>query len=570
MADNAEGSFRRELGLLFRARFPVLYIESFEESRVVHEIMAVASDTELMRTVRPVYVWSATRGVVAADGKPVPTTETPLQAVNWMLRQDSPGVYVMLDLHAHLGDDRRAADAVLVRALRDLAAQFQGGAAARALIVVAPAVRIPAELEKDVTLVDFPLPTEHEIGALLDNMIASNAGRISVSADAETRERLAKAALGLTLAEATNAFARAMVDDGVLSADDVSIITREKKQAVRKAGLLEFVSVDLNLADVGGLQNLKRWLMKRNNSWLDEAASYGVPAPKGVLMTGVPGCGKSLTAKAMAAAWQLPLLRLDVGRVFAGLVGSSEQNIRTAIRTAEAAAPCILWLDEVEKGFTGIGGDSDSGTSSRVFSTFLTWLQEKTAPVFVTATANKVDRLPPEFLRKGRFDEIFFVDLPTHPERYDIWLLHLRKRLKAGSAAAGMEITDELLHALAQITEGYTGAEIEQAVVAGLFDAFAERRPLAPADLARVVQNMIPLSVTQSEEIAAIRAWAADRAVAATATEDLSGYEVPAASGALSQGGAHVMGPAGAAGEQGTAAATGGGSLTRGGRVVDF
>ena len=329
----------------------------------------------------------------------------------------------MLDLHSHLGDDHRPADPTLVRLLREISATFQSGTTARALIIVAPLLRIPPELEKDITLVDFPLPGETEIRSVLDGMIAANTSsdsRIRIEVDAVGRERLAKAALGLTLHEATNAFARAMVDDGVLRNEDVQIVLEEKKQTIRKSGLLEFVTVDIDLDDVGGLQNLKRWLIKRNNSWMDEAAEYGLPAPKGVLMTGVPGCGKSLTAKAIAAAWGLPLLRLDIGKVFAGIVGSSEQNMRQAIRSAEATAPCVLWLDEIEKGFSGVSGDGgDGGTSSRVFGSFLTWMQEKTAPVFVIATANKVDRLPPEFLRKGRFDEIFFVDLPTRAERRD-------------------------------------------------------------------------------------------------------------------------------------------------------
>ncbi|MFT4009186.1 MAG: AAA family ATPase [Nocardioidaceae bacterium] len=552
-------SFRDNLALLFRARFPVLYVESFEEPRVLAEITAVAGDANLMRTVRPVYVWSATRGFVAPDGKAQSGTTDPKQAVDWMLRQEGAGVFVMLDLHAHLGDDRRPADPTLIRALRDVASRFQVGNAARVLVVVSPILRIPSEIEKDVTIVDFPLPNEREIRGVLDGIIASNTSndRIRIEVDDLGRERLAKAALGLTLNEATNAFARAMVNDGTLTNDDVHVIMEEKKQAVRKAGLLEFVDVNLDLEDVGGLQNLKRWLNKRNNSWLAEAADYGLPAPKGVLMTGIPGCGKSLTAKAIAAAWELPLLRLDIGKVFAGIVGSSEQNMRSAIRTAEAAAPCILWLDEVEKGFSGISGEGDSGTSSRVFGSFLTWMQEKTAPVFVIATANKVDRLPPEFLRKGRFDEIFFVDLPTHHERRDIWSLHLTKRLKS-SKAAGIEVSDYLLDRLADATEGYAGAELEQAVVAGLFDAFSERRTLSEDDLLRAVHNMVPLSVTQAEEIAVVRGWAANRAVAATATEDRSGYETSAPTSSAP--------PA----PEAVPSAPPADPMSRGGRVVDF
>lgn len=515
-----ERSFRETLALLFRARFPLLYVETFEEARALAEIRAVASDPELMRTVRPLYVWSNSRGVQVPDGSVQKGTAEPRAALEWIASQDTAGVYVMLDFHAYLGDDRRPADPGLIRALRDMASSFQTGVAARALIIVAPVLRIPDELDKDITLVDFALPTEHEIRTVLDDMIAANTGgRIRVEVDEVGRERLAKAALGLTLNEATNAFARAMVDDGVLRNDDVLVVMEEKKQAVRKAGLLEYVDIDFTLDDVAGLQNLKRWLLKRNNSWLAEAAAFGVPAPKGVMMTGVPGCGKSLTAKAIAAAWELPLLRLDIGRVFSGLVGSSEQNMRAAIRTAAASAPCVLWIDEIEKGFSGVSGGGDSGTSSRVFGSFLTWMQEKTEPVFVIATSNSVDSLPPEFLRKGRFDEIFFIDLPTRAERREIWHLHLAKRLK-GSAAGRLNITDMLLDELADASDGYSGAEIEQAVVAALFDAFGERRPLRADDVVRAVSNMVPLSTTQAEQIARIRSWAASRAVAATAEED--------------------------------------------------
>lgn len=560
----SQHGFRETMALLFRARFPVLYIESFEEQRVLNEIRAVASDQSVMRTVRPVYVWSAVRGVVGPGGEAESGTADPKKALDWVVRQQNPGVFVMLDLHSHLGDDHRPAEPTLVRLLREVSATFQSGATARALIIVAPLRRIPPELEKDITLVDFPLPGETEIRAVLDGMIAANTSsgsRIRIEVDSVGRERLAKAALGLTLHEATNAFARAMVDDGVLRNEDVQVILEEKKQTIRKSGLLEFVNVDIDLDDVGGLQNLKRWLAKRNNSWMDEAAEYGLPAPKGVLMTGVPGCGKSLTAKAIAAAWELPLLRLDIGRVFAGLVGSSEQNMRQAIRSAEATAPCVLWLDEIEKGFSGVSGDGDSGTSSRVFGSFLTWMQEKTAPVFVIATANKVDRLPPEFLRKGRFDEIFFVDLPTRAERRDVWMLHLTKRLTTSRAAGAVSMTDDLLDRLADASEGYSGAEVEQAVVAALFDAFADRRSLGEADLFRALKNMVPLSITQAEQIALVRSWAADRAVAATAAEDRSGYEPAgyAAGRAPSEPASPVPTP----GEPE-------GTLARGGRLVDF
>ena len=276
------------------------------------------------------------------------------------------------------------------------------------------------------------MPTFNEIKQSLDELIAINeqSGRIEIQLDEEEEEKLVKAALGLTLSEAENAFARAMVEDGRLSIKDVEVILQEKEQIIKKTGILEFVNSNLKMEDVGGLENLKRWLRKRNKSWLESAQKFGLPSPKGVLITGVPGCGKSLISKAISEMWQLPLLRLDIGKIFSGLVGSSEENMRKAIQTAEAIAPSILWIDEIEKGFSGLSSTGDSGTTSRIFGHFLTWMQEKEKPVFVIATANNISILPPEMLRKGRFDEIFFVDLPTHRERVEIFKVHLAKRLK--------------------------------------------------------------------------------------------------------------------------------------------
>jgi SpoVK/Ycf46/Vps4 family AAA+-type ATPase len=357
------------------------------------------------------------------------------------------------------------------------------------------------------------------------------------------------AAVGLTQSEAENAFARAMVDDGLLTADDIDLVNEEKRQVIRKSGMLDFVTSSVDLGDVGGLENLKKWLDKRNNSWLDIAKTYNIPSPKGVLITGVPGCGKSLTAKAVAASWGLPLLRMDVGRIFAGLIGSSEQNMRLSIRTAEAIAPCVLWIDEVEKGFGGGRGESDGGTSARVFGTFLTWLQEKSSSVFVVATANNVDRLPAEFLRKGRFDEIFFVDLPTFSERRQVWRLQLEKRLTTNHLRSGLQVSDELLNELAAETDDFSGAEIEQAVIAALFDAFTDRRALLRDDLIRAVRTTVPLSTTQSEQIAILRDWANSRAVSASSTTDLASQALTGIGGD-------------AAADQAT--------RTRGGRAIDI
>ncbi|MGX1810005.1 AAA family ATPase [Nocardia sp. NPDC055321] len=426
-------------------------------------------------------------------------------------------MFVFHDLHSFLGEQGRPADPQVVRILRDLVAAFREGHVARTLVVVAPVLRIPPEIEKDVTIVDFALPGEADIRRLLDGMISQNADMVPVRLDGRGRDRLTKAALGLTLAEAENAFALAMVGGTDLTHSGVEVVLEEKAQTIRKSGLLELVRTDIGLSDVGGLSVLKTWLGKRQDTWLSEAATYGLAAPKGALITGVPGCGKSLTAKAVASAWGLPLIRLDIGRVFAGLVGASEHNMRSAIATAEACAPCVLWVDEIDKAFAGAGTTGDTGTSSRVFGTFLTWMQEKTAPVFVMATANSIENLPPEFLRKGRFDEIFFVDLPGHVERQAIWRLHLTRRLTG--PAAGLAITDQLLAELATASGEFSGAEIEQAVVAGLFDAYSERRSLAAYDLFHAVENTVPLATLHQEQVTGLREWAKLRAVSASSME---------------------------------------------------
>src|SRR6185369_5164181 len=294
--------------------------------------------------------------------------------------------------------------------LRDLSPLLRNSPKPKNIVFLSPVVKLPLELEKEITVLDFELPGAAEIRELLRGMIESNkkSGRLAVDLGDADLDNFAHAALGLTLHEAENAFARAMVKDARLDRQDIESIYEEKRQIVAKTGIVEFVRSDVDIADVGGLENLKRWLKKRDKSWLEAAQRYGLPAPKGVLLTGVPGCGKSLLAKAIGSAWQLPLLRLDVGRVFGMYIGMSEENIRSALRTAEAVAPSILWVDEIEKGFAR-SGEGDGGTSTRIFATFLTWMQEKTKPVFVIATANDISALPPEMLRKGRFDEIFFV-----------------------------------------------------------------------------------------------------------------------------------------------------------------
>lgn len=316
------------------------------------------------------------------------------------------------------------------------------------------------------------------------------------------------ASLGLTEVEAENALSKSAVRTQTL---DPREIQNEKKQIVKKSGLLEFMETDVDLQKVGGLQNVKAWLKTRRNAFSDKAREYGLPTPQGVIVVGIPGTGKSLLAKAVGRSWNYPLLRFDLGKVFAGIVGSSEENMRRALRTIEAVSPCVVFIDEMEKAFGGSSGASDGGTSSRVFGSFLTWMQEKTAQVFVVATANSVESLPPELLRKGRFDEIFFFDLPTEAERREIFRIHL-ERVKRKADRFD-------LSKLAKATAGYTGAEIEQIVNTALFEAFDANAEIDTASLSLAIPMVVPISRTAEDRITRLREWASDKARPASAPE---------------------------------------------------
>ncbi|MEN9220928.1 MAG: AAA family ATPase, partial [Thermostichus sp. BF3_bins_97] len=329
----------------------------------------------------------------------------------------------------------------------------------------------------------------------------------------DTREKLVKAALGLTQDEAEKVYRKAVVMHGRLSEAEVEIVLSEKKQLIRRNGILEFIEEDETIEAVGGLEELKRWLSQRSGAFTERARAYGLPQPKGMLILGVPGCGKSLIAKTTSRLWGLPLLRLDMGRVYDGsTVGKSEANLRSALRTAESLAPAILFIDELDKAFAGSAGssDSDGGTSSRIFGSFLTWMQEKRSPVFVMATANRVDRLPGEFLRKGRFDEIFFVDLPNITERMEILEIHLKKRRR--------DISRFDLRQLAMACEGFSGAEIEQVLIAAMYESFAQNREFTQLDILAATKATQPLSRTMMEQVVALREWAQQRARPAAAS----------------------------------------------------
>jgi ATP-dependent 26S proteasome regulatory subunit len=480
-----------EIEILIRAKYPILYIVSWEERRVEETLAKVCQGLH-----RKLYTWSITQGIKPAlptGGASKTTLPGELEVLAQIHEAPEYTAFLLRDFHPYMKDVR------VIRLLRDLGLKLRGRA--QTLILMGPTLNLPVELEKVVTVVDFGLPSIQEIEKTLDLAIQAVQGneKVDTKLDPLERELLVKSAQGLTLDEVESVFARSLVEKKRF---DLEVVLEEKKQIIRKSGLLEYYPPDNKMSDVGGMELLKEWLDRRTKSFTDKAKEFGIPAPKGILLLGVQGCGKSLLAKAVAAHWNLPMLKLDVGRIFGSLVGQSEENIRKAIKVSESVAPCILWADELEKGFAGLGGSgvSDSGTTARVFATFLTWMQEKTAPVFLIATANDVSQLPPEMLRKGRFDEIFFVDLPDRAERIEIFSIHLKKR--------GRDPKKFKLNALAEATKGFSGAEIEQVVVGALHAAFDEGRELAQKDLIAEAHSMVPLSVMMSEDIAELREWA--------------------------------------------------------------
>lgn len=493
----------QELEYLIRARYPILYVVTPEEARFDALLRQIGQ-----RWQKEILEWTCTSGLVPL-GTSIQSqrhrnaaSRDPVAALEQVIDQVQPGLFVFKDLHPFL----TRANPAVIRRLKEIALHLKNSR--KTVVMVSPVLELPPELEKEVTVLPFPLPTREDLGGLLDRVVEEvTAGGAAVIDLGETgRERLLQAALGLTLDEAENVLAKILVKYERLSADLLHEVTLEKQQIIRKSGLLEYHPATETLESVGGMNVLKDWLRKRTAAFTAEARRFGLPAPKGLLLLGVQGCGKSLCAKAVANHWQLPLLRFDMGRMFGSLVGSSEENVRRAIAVAESVAPAVLWVDEVDKALAGSTGSAvaDGGTTARVFGTLLTWLSEKTAPVFVVATANDISQLPPELLRKGRLDEIFYLDLPASEERAEIFAIHLRRRERE---PAGFD-----LDALVQASDGLSGAEIEEAVISGLYEAFAEGQELETRHVLLALGQTVPLARTMAEPIARLRQWAQGRA----------------------------------------------------------
>jgi ATP-dependent 26S proteasome regulatory subunit len=476
-------TFEQELDIYLRARFTLIILATQEEERALQTIKNVCEQSR-----RPSLSWDVADGFQTLAGDTVPpAARDPLTALEQIDKAEGATLFVLKDFHT-LWDNPQ-----LKRKLRNLAHHLKFGQ--KSIVVTTPAGAMPDELKDEAVIVQFPAPTAAELEAVLDRLTQTSGVKVNLTGLG--REKLIQAALGLTTAQAERVFGKAIIRDGVLDERDIDLVTEEKKQIIRESEALEFYAATETVEDVGGLDVLKEWLRLRERAFTQEARDYGLPAPKGIALIGIPGTGKSLTAKMIGGLWRLPLLRLDVGALFGSLVGESEEKTRRALRLAETIAPAILWIDELEKALAH--GGYDSGTSRRLFGAILTWMQEKTAPCFVVATANDISSLPPELLRKGRFDEIFFLDLPTLKERVEIFKVHLRKR--------GRIPQDFDAARLAQEAEGYVGAEIEQAIIDAMYVGFNEGREFTSQDISQALARQVPLSVSQREVVAALRNW---------------------------------------------------------------
>lgn len=485
-----------ELKRLIAAKYPIVYVLTWEDKRL-ESILQQVGEKAFSSPIK-LFTWSITEGLRGPDGANIPNTAGALAALDFVISDKNVSLFQFKDLHIEMKDPH------VVRKLRDVYQALKNSY--KTLFISAPVVEIPNDCAREFLLFDLGMPTVSELMQVLEQVTASYKN-VKVDLTDEQKEDFGKAALGMTLDEARLAFNKCCVGKTKLGMEELPQVIEEKSRAVRREGVLEFVPIDFGLEEVGGLHNLKRWLEMRGRFFTKEARDFGITPPRGVLMTGISGCGKSLCVKAISKYWRLPLMRLDMTRVFSGVSGNPEYTMRRALETTEALAPVVLWIDEIENGLAGVR-EGDAGVSNRIFSSFLTWMQERKQMVFIAATANQINQLPAEFLRKGRFDEIFFVDLPNEAERGEIFRVHLQKH--------GLDIGKFNLVNLAKGTNNFNGAEIEQCVTSGLFEAFNEKRPLHETDLYKTLGRIVPLATTMAETIKEIKRWADTRAVKAS------------------------------------------------------
>ena len=489
---------RKELALLVNSQYPIIYLETWEEGRAQEILGLVAQDLGI-----PLFVWAVTLGLARAGGSPIYNTQEPGQVLAQIAGIQGDGLFLLMDFHKYLEQD------VIIRKLRDLAQQFRR--ARRAIVISSPETKIPVELEKDTARFTLGLPDESEMTQIALNEVRDLLGKYPIKNDLarDGMPAVVRALCGLTRKEAQRVLTQAILENNRFDLRTVDRIREDKGKLIKDQGVLEFVKVEAGLDSVGGMTRLKAWLEKRRGAFSVEAAQYGLDPPKGILIMGVQGCGKSLCAKAVSQEWGMPLLKFDSSALFDKYIGESEKNLRKSLQVGEAVAPSVLWIDEIEKMFphASLSSEADAGLSVRIFGTFLTWMQEKKSPVFVVATSNDISALPPELVRKGRFDEIFFVDLPDAEERKLIFAIHLRRHKQD---PAQFDLVK-----LAAAAEGFSGAELEQAVTSALYSAFAQKSPLTTDMVLKEIQSTRPLSVTLREKMECLRDWARERTVPA-------------------------------------------------------
>ena len=506
----------KELDWFLRSKRPIIQIISHEEQRVMGVIKSVCSNTKVEWVV---IEWDIVNGLLGSNNDFMPASKEnrmldQIEVLQWFDGLDVPKnqfvVLVLKDYNKFFGTKsiQGQIEHRIIRHLRNISHECI--TKNKAIILLSAEFDIPKDLEKSVAILDFPLPEKDHIHNKVSEMLKKASQKkelvekLKIQYSSEEMEEIVNSFLGLTLDEVEQTCAYCMIKVSKL---DPKTIIQQKKEIIKKSSLLEWIDVEGSLSDIGGLDSLKYWLEKRKNAFSEEAASYGLPSnPKGLLLVGVMGAGKSLFARSIATHWKMPLLRLDMGKVFSGLVGSSESNMRQVFKVAESVAPAILWCDEIDKGMSGSSSSSatDGGTTSRVMGSWLTWMQEKKSPVFVVATANDVSQLPPELLRKGRFDEIFFVDLPDAYERQIIFEIHLKKRNRDPKNFDVVKLVER--------TDGFTGAEIEASIVSAMYEAFYYSREINNNDLEKAIKETVPLSITMAESINALRKWANNRA----------------------------------------------------------
>ena len=497
-----EHNFIEQFDTYMCARFTLVVVVTEEEERAIDMVKTVCEQNN-----RTCLSWDIADGFTVVNGKFTQETKIkdPLMALEQLekISQENSGIiFVFKDFHDFWDNPP------VKRKLRNISQLLTQ--TRTTMVVTTPTGRIPDELQDEAVVVRLARPSADELESVLDQL--TRQANVDIALTDSGKEKIVQAAMGMTASQARRVFSKAVVTCGRLDDRSIPLITEEKAQMVRQIEALEYVNVQETPESVGGLGVLKEWLQLREKAFTKDARDYGLPAPKGIALIGIPGTGKSLTAKMISALWQLPLLRLDVGALYGSLVGESEDRTRRALHIAETIAPCILWVDEIEKAFSF--GSGDAGTSQRVFATLLTWMQDKKAPCFVVATANNISALPPELMRKGRFDEIFFLDLPHTEERKEIFTAHLKKRNR---------IPREFdLNRLAKESDGYVGAEIEQAIIDAMYTAYADNmREITADDISACLKRQVPLSVSQRENVQMLRIWLQDgRAQCASAPDE--------------------------------------------------